>query len=88
MRFEITDEGLNDAFRAAQGHMCDVLNRKGRGSYASTHEVLGVLTDERSELVQAIQQKRGLAAIRHELLDEIVAALFAVACIDAGTVEW
>jgi len=79
---------LNGAIVAVQRHMKNVLNRKGPGSFVSSHEILGVLTDERSELIVAIQSKAGLEKIRHELLDDAVAALFGVACIDSGTVEW
>ena len=30
----------------------------------------------------------GLSCVREELLDVAVAAVFAVACIDAGTMDW
>lgn len=79
---------LNSAIGALQRHMAEVLNRKGPGSFASSHEILGVLTDERSETIAAIQSKAGFDKIRHELLDEATTALFGVACIDAGTLEW
>lgn len=88
MRKQIDDKSITDAFIALRNHLIIVLNNKGRGTFASSHEVLGVLTDERSETIQAIQRKAGLEAIRHELLDEAVTAIFAVACIDEGTLEW
>ena len=87
-RSEITVSDLNMAITVLQKHMAEVLNRKGPGSFASSHEILGVLTDERSETIAAIQSKTGLDTIRHELLDEATTAIFGVACIDAGTLDW
>jgi hypothetical protein len=78
---------LNGAITALQRHMADVLNRKGHGSFVSSHEILGVLTDERSETISSIQNKAGLDKLRHELLDEAATAIFGVACIDSGTME-
>jgi hypothetical protein len=87
-RPEIDAFALNNAIGALQKHIAEVLNRKGKGSFISSHEILGVLTDERSETIAAIQKKMGLAEIRHELLDEAAIAVFGVACIDSGTLEW
>ena len=87
-RSEITASDLNMAITVLQKHMAEVLNCKGPGSFASSHEILGVLTDERSETIAAIQSKTGLDTIRHELLDEATTAIFGVACIDAGTLDW
>ena len=87
-RPEITVSDLNMVITVLQRHMAEVLNRKGPGAFISSHEILGVLTDERSETIAAIQSKSGLDAIRHELLDEATTALFGVACIDAGTLDW
>ena len=81
-------DDLNMAIRDLHKHMAEVLNRKGPGSFASAHEILGVLMDERSETIAAIQSKSGLDVIRHELLDEATTAIFGVACINAGTLDW
>lgn len=87
-RIPISADQVNMAFRVAQTHMADVLNRKGPGTFASTHEILGVLEDERRELVKAVQAKQPLADIRHELLDQAVICIFGVACMDAGALDW
>ena len=87
-RPEITVSDLNMAITVLQKHMAEVLNHKGPGAFISSHEIVGVLMDERSELIAAIQSKSGLDAIRHELLDEATAAIFGVACIDARTLDW
>ncbi len=84
----IGDGALNLATIAFRQHMEEVLKRKGRGAFVSRHEILGVIEDECIELVNAVQAKRGLKDIRHELLDIAVAALFGVACIEAKVLDW
>jgi len=64
------------------------LNQKGTGTFASSHEVLGVVCEEFRELEDAVQGKEGLGNIKDELLDIAVACVFGAACIDAGGLEW
>lgn len=65
------------------------LKQKGWGTFASSHEALGIITEEMHELTDAVQHNAtGNAHVREELLDIAVAAVFAVACIDAGTLDW
>jgi len=87
-RPELTAENVNAAVLDLQLHLRDVENRKGPRAFVSSHEALGVLEDERSELVHEIQSKAGANAIRHELLDIAVAALWSVASMDAGAMDW
>jgi hypothetical protein len=78
----------HEAIRELKRHMAEVLDRKGTESFSSSHEVLGVVEDELSELVAAIQKKQPLNDVRHELLDLAETCIFAVACIDANTMDW
>jgi hypothetical protein len=63
------------------------LNQKGFGAFASSHEILGVVTEEYHELCHAIESNESIA-IQDELLDLAVAAIFGLASIDAGGMRW
>lgn len=58
------------------------LTEKGDGACASIHEAWGVLDEEVQEFKEAVQQKDRLNA-RAELLDIVVAALWALASLEA-----
>lgn len=63
------------------------LSQKGYGTFASRHEILGVITEEYIELNEAVTSK-SLAEIRKELADIAVACNFGISCIDANKVDW
>ena len=67
--------------------MDEKLCQKGRGSFISTHEILGVVTEEYFELVEAIKTN-DTREIRLELLDVIVSSLFGLACIEQDEKYW
>ena len=87
MRTHITEEQITDALDTLRIHTDTILKSKGRGAFASSHEVLGVLTEEMREL-EAEVQAGYLHRLRQELLDVAQVALFGVACIDADALEW
>ena len=60
------------------------LKEKGQGTFASTHECLGIITEEYDELKEAIQANDN-DWTRKELADIAVGCIFGIACIDAGT---
>jgi hypothetical protein len=63
------------------------LEEKGDGTFSSTHEILGILEEEMVEFKESVK-KNHEKDIRKELLDIAVGAVFAVACIDAGYMDW
>ena len=63
------------------------LKEKGYGTFASRHEVLGVIETEMRELEDAVEHQHN-DEIRHELMDVAVGCVFGVACIHAGTMDW
>jgi len=63
------------------------LQEKGIGSFASRHEILGILEEEMHELNDAIKSGN-ISDVKQELLDIAVGALFAVACINENTLDW
>jgi hypothetical protein len=78
---------INNAVSDAQKHLAVRLNEKGVGTFASKHEIYGVIIEEVHELLHAIQSNEPLEHIQHELRDITIAAIFADACIQADTVN-
>lgn len=65
------------------------ITEKGAGTFSSRHEILGCVTEEYHELIEAIRtdgfdKKR----IIHELLDVACSCVFGLACIEAKLTEW
>jgi NTP pyrophosphatase (non-canonical NTP hydrolase) len=60
---------------------------KGDGTFASQHEILGIVTEEYYEYIKAVQENDFIEA-KKELIDIAVACVFGIACIDAATVDW
>ena len=60
--------------------------RHGNGCFASSHEILGIITEEYDELKDAVHDN-DRDQIIHELLDLAVPAVFAIACVKTGEVE-
>lgn len=86
-RQPITAEQINEAFTTIQNEMQKTLNQKGCGTFVSLHEILGVITEEYVELIDAVRRE-SVIFVRDELVDIAVAAIFGVACIQADAVEW
>lgn len=63
------------------------LEEKGYESFASMHEIRGVIDEEVRELQDAMHEQ-DVEKIVHELKDVCVAAMFGLACIEAGTLDW
>lgn len=60
------------------------LLKHGRGTYASRHEILGVLIEEVDELRDAVRTSDvDQSGFRAELVDIAVGAVFAIASLDA-----
>jgi hypothetical protein len=66
------------------------LKTKGNGSYASRHEIYGILAEEMDELLDElrINSLAGYKNFRKELLDIAVAALFAYTCMDERYIKY
>lgn len=80
---------IDDAVIAARDKLNYRLRKKGYGAYASKHEVLGILTEEFKELIDAVQSQPvvgGKNSVREELLDIAVGCLFGIASIDCGAI--
>lgn len=74
-------------------HFQETLARKGDGTVSSVHEILGLVTEEYHELIDAVHKHHPRRApnfkgVHDELLDIATLCLLGVACIDAGTMDW
>lgn len=83
----ITADQIKQAFTVVQKKMQERLNQKGYGTFASLHEISGVITEEYFELIDDVRRE-SVIGTREELLDIAVDAIFGVACIQADAVEW
>ena len=89
-RPELTVEDINIAVQKLQKEVARRLNEKGKGSFASRHEILGVITEEYHELIEAVESStsKSLAVVEDELFDLAAGAVISAACIMAGKVDW
>ena len=84
----INDSTVLDALDEAQTKLFRRLdNEKGWGAWLSRHEILGFLTEEYHEAVDAVHQGT-LEDVKQELLDIVVGCLFAIACINKKKLDW
>jgi NTP pyrophosphatase (non-canonical NTP hydrolase) len=61
-------------------HMEKVILAKGDGAFSSPHEILGAITEEYHELVEAVRHNIP-EQVQHELKDLAVLAIFGLACL-------
>lgn len=64
------------------------LNQKGRGSFASSHEILGILIEEMTEFTEEVHKNSSSDELVKELLDIAVAAVWGIASIESGGTDW
>lgn len=63
------------------------LKEKGKGTFASRHEIQGSITEEYHELVDALRGNNS-EEYKQELIDIAVGAIFGIACIDNDSLDW
>ncbi len=87
-RPEVADVDITNGLLALTDKLTYRLNQKGSATYASKHEILGILEEEMTELKEAIRidTPTGYKDFSKELLDVAVGALFGYICIAAGHV--
>ena len=63
------------------------LKEKGTGSFASRHEIQGSIAEEYDELLDALREN-DMEQYKKELIDIAVGAIFGIACINSGSLDW
>lgn len=86
MRPDVSTKSIEQATDLVFGSLGRATALHGRGSYSSAHEILGVVTEEFHELVDAVKSNR-IVRVEHELADIAVACLFGIACIEGGHIK-
>ena len=84
-RTEIPLTSIDGAAQAIHSALTKRLMEKGFGSFASSHEILGILDEEYDEMRDEVRAN-DIEGLRNELIDIAVAAQFAIACIDHGDI--
>jgi hypothetical protein len=88
VRPEIKLESVEKARILIQQMLIKRLDKKGWGTFAGKHEILGILEEEYTELKDAIHNdKDGIGPVKAELIDIAVGCLFGVACIEQGVIN-
>jgi NTP pyrophosphatase (non-canonical NTP hydrolase) len=85
-RKEVSDVKISQAMNELYIQLNKRLEQKGKGSFASSHEILGILTEEFKELIDEIHLGN-IQNTQTELMDIAVACVFGYACIENGTVD-
>lgn len=88
VRQQLTMQDLFNAVTAVEAKLKYRAQQKGLGSMASSHEILGIIEDELQEYRDEVHAKSIPKAKIEELKDIAVAAIFGIASIEAGGVDW
>jgi len=86
-RAQANEVMVADAFSLIKNHLGSKRIDKGDHLFASTHEILGVIEEERDELKGAIH-KNDDYEIQCELLDLITASIWGLISLRSKTLDW
>jgi len=86
-RHQVSEESIDIAVNCLAEKLKYRLKEKGYGTFASRHEVLGVVGTEYMELGEAVEHKT-MKDVEEELLDVAVGCVFGVACIKEKSLDW
>ena len=86
-RIAVEQRHIDAAFDDLKSELKRRLKEKGKLSFASAHEALGVITEEFWELVLAVKSNDSKEVVK-ESLDLAVGALFTVATAKAWTEQY
>lgn len=81
----IGDDAIELAVDALRAHLREVVKRKGSGSFASWHELMGVLIEEVDEAKAALHAN-DVDGLFVELLDVAQVCVFGLACFMEDTI--
>ena len=86
-RMKVRQATIDAAMQEFRAMLTKQIEAKGDVAWASSHETLGVVTEEYTELVSAIRENH-LPAVKNELLDIMVAAFWGIASAKQGAWTW
>lgn len=80
-------EDIDDSLRKLRKAIIKRLGEKGYGSFASTHEIYGVLAEEVGELEDELKANN-VDKFADELMDVAVTVVFGHACIKTHELDY
>lgn len=86
MRKQVEDRDIELVLDGIKTHLYMVLEKKGYGAFASRHEILGCVTEEYIELVEAVRSGIHLD-VNEELRDVAISAIWGLVSNRVG-VDW
>lgn len=86
-RRQVTEQEIQDALKSLEVGLRVRIDRHGSGVFVSTHETLGIITEEYHELVEAVHQNDA-AQVRKEMMDIAVPCLWGLICSKAGDLNY
>lgn len=87
LRPKMTKKEIKESLKQVEQAIFRRMEQKGYGTYASTHEMFGILDEEVNEVRDEIRNNNH-SAICSELIDVAVTAVFGHACIKSEKVDW
>ena len=88
MRKLVTNGGATDsAMKAVRDALEMRLEEKGYRTYASSHEISGIVDEEVNEMKEAVHDNDN-EYLRKELIDIAVAAIWGIVSIDSDGLDW
>jgi len=86
-RPRITEEQIKKGLELFNQVLDFRLKEKGDRAFASKHEVLGIITEEYQELIEAVKNN-DKENFEEELFDVAVAAIFGYICSKWNALQW
>jgi len=87
-RQQLSTEDLAKAICEVEEKLMFRARQKGLGTMASNHEILGIIEDEVQEYRDEVHAKSEDEKKIEELKDIAVAAIFGIASIKSGGIDW
>ncbi len=88
MRKLITNNGYTDSVMKDIRDALEMrLEEKGYGTYASIHEISGIMDEEVDEMKESVHEN-DQQHLRKELIDIAVTAVWGMVSIDAEGLDW
>ena len=87
-RKQLTELDFAKAVNGVEAKLTYRQEQKGLGTYASIHECLGILQEEMTEFENEVHGKTSRDLQIEELRDIAVGAIWAIASIESGSIDW
>lgn len=86
-RHQVSMDDINSASEEVVQHLLETLKMKGSGIFVSSHEILGVLTEEMMEFQDEVRANNYETQLK-ELHDIATSAIFGIISMKSGKMDW